>query len=248
MLVDPAETVVLLPAATRYEQAGGATETSTERFIYFSPEIPGHRVGEARSEWQIFMEVAERTHPERARLIHFADGKGIRNEIARAVPFYDGIQHLAKAGDAVQWGGRLLCEDGAFPTSDGRGRFTPLRPPDWEIPAGAFAVSTRRGRQFNSMVWAWKDPLTGAARDDIFIAREDAASLGLAEGDGLLLRSTAGEYRGRAKIAAIRPRNLQVHWPEGSVLLQRGVCDPDCGIPDYNAVVEALPLAREART
>ena len=45
----------------------------------------------------------------------------------------------------------------------------------------------------------------------------------------------------RAKLVAIRPRNLQVHWPEGSVLLRRGVCDPDCGIPDYNAVVEAIP-------
>src|SRR5262249_5900140 len=39
MLVDPADTVVLLPAQTRYEQRGGGTETSTERRIIFSPEI-----------------------------------------------------------------------------------------------------------------------------------------------------------------------------------------------------------------
>ena len=30
MLVDPAETVLLLPARTRYEQHGGGTETTTE--------------------------------------------------------------------------------------------------------------------------------------------------------------------------------------------------------------------------
>ncbi len=58
MLVDPAETVFVLPARTRYEQAGGGTETSTERRVIFSPEIPGHDVGEARSEWQSLFDLA----------------------------------------------------------------------------------------------------------------------------------------------------------------------------------------------
>ncbi len=66
MLVDPGEIVVLLPAATRYEQEGGGTSTTTERRVAFSPEIPGPRVGEARSEWQIFADVARRVRPERA--------------------------------------------------------------------------------------------------------------------------------------------------------------------------------------
>ena len=42
MLVD-GETVVLLPAATRYEQRGGGTETTTERRIAYSPEVAGPR-------------------------------------------------------------------------------------------------------------------------------------------------------------------------------------------------------------
>ena len=58
MLVDPGEVVVLLPAATRYEQVGGGTSTTTERRVAFSPEVPGPRVGEARSEWQIFADIA----------------------------------------------------------------------------------------------------------------------------------------------------------------------------------------------
>ena len=45
MLVEPGEVVVLLPAATRYEQEGGGTSTTTERRVAFSPEIPGPRVG-----------------------------------------------------------------------------------------------------------------------------------------------------------------------------------------------------------
>lgn len=40
MLVDGDGDVVLLPAATRYESEGGGCETSTERRIIFSPEIP----------------------------------------------------------------------------------------------------------------------------------------------------------------------------------------------------------------
>jgi len=246
MLAEPADTVVLLPAATRYEQAGGATETSTERYIYFSPEIPGRRIEEARAEWQIFVELAERVDPERRHLIHFEDGAQIREEIAKAVPFYDGIQDLSKAGDAVQWGGQRLCEEGRFPTSDGRAHFTSIAPPELDIPAGRFLLSTRRGKQFNSMVWAWRDPLTGAGRDAVFMSGEDAESLGLAEGDTVLLRSQVGEFKGRVKIGSIRPRNLQVHWPEGNVLIRRGISDPECGMPDYNAVVEVLqPTAPE---
>src|SRR5262245_26235572 len=64
MLVDPGEVVVLLPAATRYEQQGGGTETTTERRIAYGPELAGHQVGEARSEWEIFVDLARRIDPE----------------------------------------------------------------------------------------------------------------------------------------------------------------------------------------
>ena len=59
MLVDPANAVVLLPAATRYETPGGVTQTSTERRIMFSPEIEGRRIGEARPEWEVIAEVGD---------------------------------------------------------------------------------------------------------------------------------------------------------------------------------------------
>ena len=48
MLVDGDGDVIILPAATRYESPGGGTETSTERRIIFSPEIPGRRIGSAQ--------------------------------------------------------------------------------------------------------------------------------------------------------------------------------------------------------
>jgi predicted molibdopterin-dependent oxidoreductase YjgC len=248
MLLEPeAEhgAVVLLPAQTRYEQRGGGTETSTERRIYFSPEIPGRRVGESRAEWEILMQVAEHAYPERRRLIHFDDVRQVLDELGQAVPFYDGIQHLRQAGDALQWGGARLCEGQTFPTANGRAHFVAVHPPEVDLPEGAFLLSTRRGKQFNSMVQARRDPLNGAMREDVLMHADDVRALGLADGDPILLRSEAGEYRGRARVAPIKARNVQVHWPEGNVLLKRGQIDPRCGIPDYNTVVRIAPAGPE---
>ena len=241
MLLDPGEVVVLLPAATRYEQRDGGTETTTERRIAFSPEIPGPRPGEVRTEWEVFSELAARVAPERAEAVRFSSGWDIRAEIADVVPTYDGIQHLRETGDQVQWGGERLCDGWTFPTSDGRAHFVPVEPRVVEVPEGRFLLSTRRGKQFNSMVWNERDPLTGAGRDAVFLAAEDAAALGLIEGSPITVHSEVGEMEGRVKIAAIRPGNVQAFWPEANVLIAAGVRDPDSDVPDYNAVVEILP-------
>ncbi|MGH7492663.1 MAG: FdhF/YdeP family oxidoreductase [bacterium] len=239
MLLEPKDTVILLPACTRYEQRGGGTETSTERRIYFSPEIPGRRLGEAKSEWEIFMALAEKVYPERREQIHFDGARQIREEIALVVPFYEGIQHLKQKGDTVQWGGPRLCEGAAFGTPDKRARFAVLQSDlSTPTPNGKFRLTTRRGKQFNSMVLDEIDPLNGARRDEVLIHTEDAARLGLQEGQMIVLKNETGEWRGRVKFAPILAGNLQIHWPEGNVLIRRGVIDPECGIPDYNTTVE----------
>jgi predicted molibdopterin-dependent oxidoreductase YjgC len=246
MLVDPGEVVVLLPAATRYEQQGGGTETTTERRIAFSPEIPGPRPGEVRSEWEIFTEVAARADPARADLVRFADGQAIREEIARIVPAYAGIETLRRTGDAVQWGGPRLCEGGIFPTPDGRARFAVVAPPEPAAVDGRLVLSTRRGKQFNTMVHRDVDPLTGAARDALLMAESDAEQRGLAPGTRVLVRSRHGEMHAHVYVAPIRPGNVQVFFPEGNVLVPTGRRDEPSGVPDYNTTVEVLPLTEVA--
>jgi molybdopterin-dependent oxidoreductase alpha subunit len=236
MLV-PGETVVLLPARTRYEQRGGGTETTTERRIVFSPEIPGPRPGEARSEWEIFTDLAARIAPERAHLMRFADAQAIRREIAAVVPLYAGIETLAKSGDQVQWGGERLCDGQVFPTGDGRAHFAPVTPREVEVPAGRFLLSTRRGKQFNSMVFKARDPLTGAGRDALFMSTADAARLGVADGDRVAVRSDTGEVTARVRISAIRDGDVQMFWPEANPLIAGGRRDAASLVPDYNAVV-----------
>ena len=237
-MLEPGDDVILLPVATRYEQEGGGTSTTTERRIAFSPEIP-RQVGEARSEWRLFADVATRVRPDLREHFSWPTNRDLRAEIARVVPDYAGIEHLEKTGDQVQYGGRHLCRDGAFPTGSGRGRFTVLQPRSPELPPGGFFVSTRRGKQFNSMVHGDTDPLTGAARDAVYIDESDAAALGLAHGDRVRLRSSTGTYDGRLHCTRLAHRSLQVHWPEGNVLLPAGPAErePISQVPDYNAVV-----------
>ena len=241
MLVPPPEAgeVILLPAATRYEQEGGGTETTTERRIIFSPEIPGHRVGEARSEWRVFADLACRVRPDLAHAFAWPTNQALRMEIASVVPLYAGIEMLEKTGDEVQYGGRHL----AIATPTGRGRFAAVAPTAVDLPDGAFYVSTRRGKQFNSMVYSRTDPLNGAQRDHVLMDPSDAAILGLRDDDRITLRSEAGVMGGRVKFARLPSRTLQVHFPEGNVLIGSGPehREPRSQVPDYNAVVTVVP-------
>jgi len=249
MFIEARENVMLLPAKTRYEQDDGGIETTTERRIAFSPEIP-RQVGEARAEWKILRDLAAAVYPERAHLLGCETGWKMREEIARVVPFYDGIQNLKNTGDAVQYGGPHLCAGWKFPTPDGKAHFravpVPLTPApspsDGERVAvrpgeGSFIVSTRRGKQFNSLVYADVDPLNGAARDAVLMNPDDAAKLHLTHADRVTLVNDIGRYEGRVFLAPIAPGNLQIHWPEGNVIIRRGVVDKAGGVPDYNARV-----------
>jgi predicted molibdopterin-dependent oxidoreductase YjgC len=237
MLVEPAETAYLLPAQTRYEQRGGGTETSTERRVIYNPCVPGHQVGEARSEWEMLLDFARAVKPASYGKVHFESAAEIRIEIEQAVPAYRGIAALAKAGDQFQWGGERLCGGRRFPTADGKASFQPVAPSGAERRAGTFLLATRRGKQFNSMIQRDRDPLTGADRDHVFVARADAERLGLAHGDRVVLKNAHGEFRGRAFVADVAPGTLQAHWPEANVLIPAGRVDKDGGVPDYNAEV-----------
>ena len=253
MLLDSNGAVLLLPAKTRYEQDDGGTETTTERRVIFSPEIP-RQVGWAKAEWKILRELAAATYPERAHLLGCETGQEMRDEIARVVPFYEGIQHLKSGGEQFQYGGPHLCADGKFATVDGKAHFRVVNLPRDAVPAGCagrapqrgaptFIVSTRRGKQFNTLIYAEIDPLNGAARDSVLMNPEDAAALHLRSDDRVVLISDAGRYEGRVFLAPIARGNLQIHWPEGNVVIPRGIHDTLGGVPDYNAAVRIEKLA-----
>ncbi len=238
MLLDAAQGVLLLPGQTRYEQRGGGTTTSTERRIRFTPEIPGHTIGEARPEWEIPVLIGRKAMPNGDLLFPFNNTKSIREEMARVMPIYHGVDKLNEEGDHIQWGGPQLFKDGFTAMPDRRALFTVLNPPDRRASEGKFYLATRRGKQFNSMTFGAKDRLMGSnRRDTIFISPEDAENLKLEDRAPVVIRSQTGAMKGVIQIAPVKAGSLQAYWPEANVLIPRR-SDPVSGEPDYNTEVE----------
>ncbi len=241
MLVEPNEVVYVLPARTRYEHRGGVTETTTERRVVFSPYIAGHDIAEAREEWSIPCAIARAAFPQRAPSLGLEDAQAIRNEISRVVPSYRGIERLKQQGDQFQWGGPRLCEGGVFPLPGGRAQLELASLPERAIADGELRLSTRRGKQFNSIVQAEVDKLTGAARDHLFMHPDDLKARGLKHDQPIRVVSAHGLFEGRAFSAPIARGNAQMHWPESNQLLAAGKLDPHSLTPDYNVTVRIEP-------
>jgi len=136
----------------------------------------------------------------------------------------------------VQWGGARLGGSGFPNMPGGRAAFTVCPLPKTHLPEGKFLLTSRRGKQFNSITYGQHDPITGLSRTDVIFAAADLQALGLHDGDAVLVRSELGELRARARVGPCRPRHLQAFWPESNILTGRRY-DPVSGEPDYNAVV-----------
>ena len=161
----PTATSLILPATTRYESPGGGTETSTERRIIFSPEIPGpsHRIGAAgvvgvRRGDGARAPGSRQLHPLRERRGDPAGDRARRAALRR--------HRDARSGRAIRCSGagRRCTRTAASPRRTARRtsrRAVSVRTARG-APAGELRVSTRRGKQFNSMVQREVDPLTGA--------------------------------------------------------------------------------------
>lgn len=236
-LLDAREAVLVLPAETRYEQRSGGTSTSTERRIRFTPEIPGPRIAEARPEWEIPALIGRALSPSRNDLFAYEDSAAVRKEMARTMPLYAGIERLEKEGDWVQWGGERLGAAGFPNLAEGRARFSVVKIPRIDVPEGRFLLTLRRGKQFNSMTYGDRDPLTLGRRTDVFLDERDLIGLGLSGGDAVEVTSEFGSMTARVKPGPCRRQHAQAFWPEANVLLGRKY-DPQSGEPDYNAVVE----------
>ena len=240
--------MLLLPVATRYEQEGGGTETTTERRIIFSPEIP-RQVGEARSEWRLFADVAARVQPELADAFRWATNQALRAEIARG--------RAGLRGHRGRWPPPATRCSGAAATSapaatsrlpDGRGRFTALVPDAPRAPRRR----VHRGHPAGQAV-----QLDGARRRRsahgsrprrrVHRRRPTLGPSALPDGAPVRLTSDAGSFDGRLKVVRLPARSLQVHWPEGNVLISGGAGhrEPRSKVPDYNAVVTVEVLAPE---
>ena len=119
-----------------------------------------------------------------------------------------------------------------------------------ELPDGAFTVATRRGKQFNSMVHAAVDPLTGAGRDAVYIDEADARALGARRRHrrcGCAARPAPST--GASRWCACRPGRCRCTGPRATCSSPAGDAhrEPRSKVPDYNAVVTVEVLAPDGR-
>lgn len=202
---------VILPGACFAEKEG--TVTSTDRFVQKLRRVVEPPKG-VKTEAEILRELAARLGVE----LSFEGWQ----EIATTVKAYKGITEDALEG-GVRWGGERLYESG-FETEDRRAklmlfdmRFEPPKPD------GEFLVVTER-RTFNpawSLVVGRFEEITGKPWRWIEINPEDAAALGLRDGDAARLKTDAEEL--------VAP-----------VVVRREISKNILFVPDYKTCVASL--------
>ena len=75
------------------------------------------------------------------------------------------------------------------------------------------------------------DAGTAATRDAVMMSPQDARRLGLTSGDRVRLRNDFGAYDGKVLLVPVTTGTLEVHWPEGNVLVDPKARSPLAKIP-----------------
>jgi anaerobic selenocysteine-containing dehydrogenase len=236
-------TTVILPVLARDEETQATTQESMFNFVRLSEGGTPAVEGEMRSEVAIVSDLADRILPEgKFDWSVLRSHQRLREEIAKTVPGYEAIADIEKSRDEFQIKGRTFHEP-EFATKDGRAHFhvTPLPEPFVDAEAGEFRLMTIRSEgQFNTVVYEEEDLYRGnTTRDVVMLSQEDADRLSLAEGDGVLVRTSVGEMRVKAAIVDIRPGNLAMYYPEANLIVPRRL-DPVSKTPAFKGVAARL--------
>ena len=233
---------VVLPAAAFAEKEG--TFTNTERRVQLvrkALEPPG----EARPDWQIIAEIARRMG---ASGWDYASPAEIMAEAAEVTPIYGGIRFDRLENGGLQWPcptpdhpGTPILHVGRF--SRGRGLFSPVHhQPAAELPDDEYPLMLTTGRLLQhwhtgTMTRRVEGLNFLAPEERVEINTQDAARLGIADGDWIRVSSRRGSVTARARVFD-RPRPglvfMTFHFAEalGNVLTNN-VVDPVAKIPEY---------------
>jgi predicted molibdopterin-dependent oxidoreductase YjgC len=193
--------------------------------------------GEMRSEVDIIASFAERVlDPERFDWGALRSHDTLRKAIARCVPGYEGIGDIEQTKKEFQIGGRTFHER-RFATADGFAAFQVTPIPREGRPEGTFRLMTLRSEgQFNSVVYDEEDLYRGnAGRDVVMMSAADAAALGVAEGERVVVESDSGAMVLRVAVVDIRAGNLAAYYPEANALVTRRI-DPRSKTPAFKSV------------
>ncbi len=242
-------TAVILPALARDEEAQATTQESMFNFVRLSDGGTPAVRGEMRSEVDIISSIAEGVLPSRVfDWSSLRSHSKLREEISKVVPGYAALGSIEDGGE-FQIDGRTFHEP-RFSTDHGRAVFhvTPL--PDFDPAEGEFRLMTLRSEgQFNTVVYEEEDLYRGNSRRDVvMMSEEDARSLGVGEGDRVVVESETGSMVAVAAIAQIRPGSIAMYYPEANAIVPRRL-DERSKTPAFKSIcVKVRPLAETAQS
>ena len=235
---------VILPASAYLEKEG--TYTNTDRRVQLGrPALA--MPGEARLDWQIVQEISNRMgYP-----MHYASSEEIFREFAGLTSSYATLRHDNLGPHGKLWpnpdpdneeGPTVLFEN-AFPTPNGRAKLVPA---EWtaapELPDDDYPFVLSTGRlleHWHTGVMTRRSVALDAIEPEAFVAMhpDDAAALGVADGDRVEVESRRGRIRLAARLTAREsPGGVFVpfHFREAAAnLLTLDELDPDGKIPEF---------------
>lgn len=242
------KTSLILPVLARDEEAQATTQESMFNYVRLSDGGKPAVRGELRSEVDIVASLAERILPPgRFDWSRLRSHAALREQIASIVPGYDQIGAIEGAGGEFHVRGRRFHErTTATATSKAHLRVTPL--PESSLGADEFRMMTLRSEgQFNSVVYDEEDLYRGNTRRDVvMMSAEDAARLGLAEGDPVHVVTEVGKMRVLVAIVDIRAGNLAMYYPEANALVPRRI-DPRSKTPAFKSVAARIVPVNQRR-
>ncbi len=234
---------VVLPAAAFAEKDG--TFTNTERRIQRVRKAVDPP-GQARPDSWITCQIARRMG---ASGFDFADASEVMDEIASLTPSYGGISYDRLERGGLQWPcpdrdhpGTPYLHGPKFATPSGKGRFMPLEykpPAETEDEAYPLILTTDRSL-FHFHTASMTRRVEGLSRlhpeESLRIHPDDAARLGIADGDVVEIRSRRGRITARANVNDVCPPGVvsaTFHFAESPInVVTHGAIDPVAKIPE----------------
>jgi len=235
---------VVLPASAYLEKLG--TYTNTDRRVQIGRpvlEMPG----EARLDWRILCEVSTRMGVP----MHYDSPAEVFAEFAGLTSAYHSLRHENLGPTGKLWpnpdpehddGPVVLFEDG-FPTPSGRATFVPA---EWtaarELPDEDFPLVLNTGRlleHWHTGSMTRRTRALDAIEPEAFVGihPDDAAELGIDDGDRVTVTSPRGRVTLRARLGVRESRGsvfLPFHFREAAAnLLTLDELDPDGKIPEF---------------
>ena len=247
---------VVLPASSFAEKDG--TFTNTERRVNRVRKAISSP-GQAREDWRIVVALANAMGAGWT----YESAEQAWDEFADLSPNWSGIRYDRIEEVGLQW----PCTDREHPGSqylhspsparpNGKGKFypveyqPPIEQPDSEYP---FVLSTGRTLyHYNSGGMTMREDGVRQKQEEPFfeISQEDAAQLGVGEGDWVRLISRRGDLEARAAISekvypglvwmALHFAQAKVNW------LTHDIGDPLIGTPEYKVCAIRLEPVRAA--